>query len=110
MTTDTEALPPPEAKSPSPYRHFSGMCWAVPGERMDELARSLTFAAEGYVFTMSERLTIRSFLDCYRELVALPEKTRNQRVREIRKGPEQAAEFCRAIDRLSAALMGEEDK
>lgn len=25
-------------------------------------------------------------------------------------GPEQAAEFCRAIDRLSAALMGEEDK
>lgn len=71
----------------SPYRFFGGMTWAVPGERMDDLARALTFAPEDHVFTMSERLTIRSFLDCYRELVALPEKTRNKRVREIRKGP-----------------------
>jgi hypothetical protein len=72
---------------PRAYRHFGGMCWAVPGERMDELAYALTFAPEGHAFTLSERLTIRSFLDCYRELVALPEKTRNRRVREIRKGP-----------------------
>lgn len=69
------------------YRHFGGMCWAVPGDRMNELAYALTFAPETHVFTMSERLVIRSFLDAYRELVALPEKTRNRRVREIRKGP-----------------------
>jgi hypothetical protein len=69
------------------YRFFGGMTWAVPGERMDELAYGLTFAPEGHAFTMSEQLTIRSFLDAYRELVALPEKTRNQRVRELRKGP-----------------------
>lgn len=69
------------------YRHFGGMCWAVPGERMNELARALTFAPEGHVFTMSERLVIRSFLDSYRELVELPKRHRDMRVREIRKGP-----------------------
>lgn len=69
------------------YRFFGGMTWAVPGERMDELARALTFAPDGHSFTMSERLVMASFLAAYRELVALPEKTRNQRVREIRRGP-----------------------
>jgi hypothetical protein len=93
MTMNTELAGPLEVRSTDvleptrAYRHFGGMCWAVPGERMDELAYALTFAPEGHAFTLSERLTIRSFLDCYRELVALPEKTRNQRVREIRKGP-----------------------
>lgn len=69
------------------YRHFGGMCWAVPGERMNELARALTFAPEDHVFTMSDRLVIRSFLDAYRELVDLPKRHRDMRVREIRKGP-----------------------
>lgn len=69
------------------YRHFGGMCWAVPGKRMDELAYALTFAPEGHAFTMSERLVIRSFLDAYRELVALPQRLRNDRVRELRNGP-----------------------
>lgn len=69
------------------YRHFGGMCWAVPGERMNELARALTWAPEDHVFTMSERLMIRSFLEAYRELVDLPERHRDMRVREIRKGP-----------------------
>lgn len=69
------------------YRHFGGMCWAVPGERMSELARMLTWAPEGHVFTMSERLVIRSFLDAYRELVSLPKRQRDMRVRELRQGP-----------------------
>lgn len=69
------------------YRNFGGMCWAVPGERMNELARMLTWAPENHVFTMSERLVIRSFLDAYRELVDLPKRHRDMRVREIRKGP-----------------------
>ena len=92
----------PEIQEPSPllgigssavleptgaYRHFGGMCWAVPGERMDDLARALTWAPEGHVFTMSERMVIRSFLDAYRELVALPQRLRNDRVRELRMGP-----------------------
>ena len=85
--TDTGAVASTDQLEPSPYRHFGGMCWAVPGQRMDDLARLLTFAPESRVFTMSERLVIRSFLDAYRELVALPEKTRNRRVREIRRGP-----------------------
>ena len=69
------------------YRHFGGMCWAVPGERMDDLARTLTWAPEGHVFTMSERMVIRSFLDAYRELVSLPRSQRDMRVRELRQGP-----------------------
>mgnify|MGYP000001547653 CR=1 FL=1 len=72
---------------PSAYRHFGGMCWPVPGERMNELARALTFAPEGHAFTMSERLVIRSFLDAYRELVSLPKRQRDMRVRELRQGP-----------------------
>lgn len=87
----TEATPGHVASTdqlePSAYRHFGGMCWAVPGERMDDLARLLTFAPETRVFSMQERLAIRSFLDAYRELVALPQRLRNDRVREIRKGP-----------------------
>ena len=78
----TEVLEPAGA-----YRFFGGMTWPVPGKRMDELARALTFARDDHVFTMSERLVIASYLAAYRELVALPERTRNQRVREIRKGP-----------------------
>jgi len=69
------------------YRHFGGMCWAVPGERLDDLARALTWAPEGHVFTMSERMVIRSFLDAYRELVSLPKRQRDMRVRELRQGP-----------------------
>lgn len=69
------------------YRNFGGMCWAVPGERMDDLARALTWAPDGHVFTMSERLVIRSFIDAYRELVSLPKRQRDMRVRELRKGP-----------------------
>lgn len=80
MPTRNEPLPPA-------YRHFGGMCWAVPGERMNELARMLTWAPENHVFTMSERLAIWSFLEAYRELVDLPKRHRDMRVREIRKGP-----------------------
>ena len=89
----TEAGGPVEVRSndglepTGAYRHFGGMCWAVPGERMNELARALTFAPETHVFTMSDRLVIRSFLDAYRELVALPQRLRNDRVRELRNGP-----------------------
>ena len=79
--------PDTKDQEPSAYRFFGGMSWAVPGERMDDLARKLIFAPETHVFTMSDRLVISSFLSAYRELVTLPEKTRNQRVRELRKGP-----------------------
>jgi hypothetical protein len=54
---------------------------------MDDLARALTWAPEGHVFTMSERMVIRSFLDAYRELVSLPKRQRDMRVRELRHGP-----------------------
>lgn len=72
---------------PSPYRHFDGMTWPVPGERLDELETLLRFADRGAVLLMEDRLVIASYLSAYRELVALPSKLRDARVRELRKGP-----------------------
>lgn len=69
------------------YRHFEGMAWPVPGERLTELERLLRFADGTTVLTMSDRLVIASYLSAYRELVALPGKLRDARVRELRKGP-----------------------
>ncbi len=72
---------------PSAYRTFEDMCWAVPGARMDDLEYRMRYAAQDAVFTMSERLTIASFLSAYREIVRLPQKERNERIKEIRQGP-----------------------
>jgi hypothetical protein len=76
-----------EGLDPGAYRHFEGMTWPVPGERLDELESALRFAERGAVFSISERLVIASFLSAYRELVALPARVRDARVRELRKGP-----------------------
>ncbi|MGL6351182.1 MAG: hypothetical protein ACRC2U_15335, partial [Aeromonas sp.] len=72
---------------PGPFRHFDGMCWPVPGDRMDELERSLRFAPDGAALSMSDRVVIASFLSAYRQLVVLPVRLRNARARELRKGP-----------------------
>ena len=72
---------------PSAYRTFADMCWAVPGQRMDDLEYRMRYAAKDAVFTMSERLTLASFLSAYREIVRLPQKERNERIKEIRQGP-----------------------
>ena len=72
---------------PRAYRTFGDMCWAVPGQRMDDLEYRMRYAAKDAVFTMSERLTIASFLSAYREIVRLPQKERNERIKEIRQGP-----------------------
>ena len=72
---------------PNAYRTFEDMCWAVPGQRMDDLEYRMRYAAKDAVFTMGERLTIASFLSAYRELVRLPQKERNERIKEIRQGP-----------------------
>ncbi len=72
---------------PCAYRDFEGMTWPVPGERLDELERAMRFAERGFVFSMSERVVIASFLSAYRELVALPARERDAMVRELRKGP-----------------------
>lgn len=69
------------------YRHFEGMTWPVPGQRLDELEWLLRFADQSAVPAMSDRLVIASYLSAYRELVALPVRVREARVRELRKGP-----------------------
>lgn len=69
------------------YRHFEGMTWPVPGDRLDELESALRFSESGAVFSMSERMVIASFLSAYRELVSLPARVRDAMVRELRKGP-----------------------
>ena len=81
---------------PRAYRTFGDMCWAVPGQRMDDLEYRMRYAAKDAVFTMSERLTIASFLSAYREIVRLPQKERNERIKEIRQGPNAAIQGPRS--------------
>lgn len=69
------------------FRSFDGMAWAVPGECLDDLEWMLRYEEKDTVFTMNDRVVIASFLDCYRELIKLPERERNKRIRELRKGP-----------------------
>ena len=91
MTTETnqtaEGGPLQRPVRPSAYRHFEGMCWPVPGDRLDELESALRFSPDGAALSMSDRMVIASYLSAYRELVALPGRLRDARVRELRKGP-----------------------
>lgn len=68
-------------------RSFDEMSWALPGERLNELEWMLRYEEKNTIFDMNDRVVIASFLACYRELVALPERERNKRIRELRKGP-----------------------
>lgn len=65
------------------YRHFDTMCWPVPGERISQLAWTLAHSEP----TKEDLLVAASVLSAYAHLIKLPQKRRNEIVRELRKGP-----------------------
>lgn len=67
------------------YRHFNGMCWPVPCEALEQLTWRLIHSGES--LDRSALLCAASVLSAYRELIALPQRERNARIRELRKGP-----------------------
>lgn len=76
------------------YRHFSGMCWPVCGERLSDIHRSLVYGEP----TREELLVCASVLSAYRHLIELPIEKRNAIIRELRKGPAFSSETTAAKD------------
>lgn len=93
-TTKTEpsepvAGPVERPVRPSPYRHFGGMCWPAPSERLSDCAHALAHAV---AFEEMKRylLVAASVITAYQELIAMPVRKRNATIRELRKGPGKA--------------------
>lgn len=65
------------------YRVFSGQAWPVPGDRCTDLQWQLRYGT----LTKQDLLLAASYLAAFEQLVALPQRERNDVVRELRKGP-----------------------
>lgn len=64
------------------YRTFDGMCWPVPGEALEESAWRAIHASPD----KTDLLVMSSVVAAYAELIRLPQKQRNEIIRELRKG------------------------
>lgn len=64
------------------YRTFDGMCWPVPGESLEEIAWRAIHATP----TNTDLLVMSSVVAAYTELIRIPQKRRNEIIRELRKG------------------------
>ncbi len=67
------------------YRKFRDMIWPAPGESMRQIEWRLRYAPDS--ITIEDKLQIASVLSAYRDLVFLPQRTRNDYVMELRQGP-----------------------
>lgn len=80
----------PPTDKPSPYRHFSGMCWPVPGGYLHDAAYSLVHETIAMGEMKSRLLVAASVISAYEELIRLSARQRNAIIRELRKGPDPA--------------------
>lgn len=64
------------------YRAFDGMCWPVPSEALEEGAWRAIHATPD----KTDLLVMSSVVAAYTELIRLPQKQRNEIIRELRKG------------------------
>lgn len=62
------------------YKHFNGMCWPIPSSDMDGLNWKLRYSS----LTEGELLVVASILSAYAELVTLPQKKRNDIIKQLR--------------------------
>lgn len=70
----------------SAFRHFDGMCWPVPGERLGDCAHALVWDNAASKGMKEVQLVGASVIEAYAELIRLPERKRNAIIRELRKG------------------------
>ena len=75
-----------------PYLFFGGMTWPNP-EHAGDLEWKMRYALEHV--TRGEQLTAASILAAYRELVAMPQKKRNQRISQIIKAVQEQCSSTR---------------
>jgi hypothetical protein len=62
----------------SPFVHFDGMVWPIPGSRLRDLEHALRYTRKDYCFGMEDRLLAASVINAYIELVWKTQKRRNQ--------------------------------
>ncbi len=70
----------------NPFRHFDGMCWPAPSERLGDCAHALSHAI-AFDEMKREMLVAASVIAAYQELIRLPARKRDAIIRELRKGP-----------------------
>lgn len=63
------------------FRHFNGMCWPCPCERMGELERVLRYGKP----TESDLRSAASVLSAYTQMVRDPAKKRQKVIAELRR-------------------------
>lgn len=79
-----------EQLQPAPFRNFNGMCWPVPGKRLEELEDALRYKPKTAWLDMKDRLLAASVIAAYRDLIWSTNARRNEISRELRKSPEIA--------------------
>jgi hypothetical protein len=62
----------------SPFAHFGGTAWPIPGSRLRDLEHALRYMQKGHIFNMQDRLLAASAINAYIELVWQTEKRRNE--------------------------------
>ena len=72
--------------TPAHFRHFDGMCWPVPCERLDTLEYCLRYDREITHFSMKDRLLVASVIAAYKDLIQKPNIRRNAICKELRLG------------------------
>jgi hypothetical protein len=68
----------------SPFVHFDGTVWPIPGNQLRDLEHTLRHMQRGYIFNMQERLLAASVINAYIELVWQTQKRRNEICQSIR--------------------------
>lgn len=69
----------------SPFRHFNGMRWPAPCDRLGDLEWRLRHFPDS--ITGSDRMVAASVIQAYQYLIGLPVRDRDAVIRELRKGP-----------------------
>lgn len=70
------------------YAKFDDMLWHLPGNRLGEIAWKMIHGTP----TKEELLLFAGVLECYRELVRMPEPRRRKIVRRLREAMQLDAE------------------
>jgi hypothetical protein len=62
----------------SPFVHFDGTVWPIPGSRLRDLEHALRYTQKDHIFSMQDRLLAASVINAYIELVWQTQKRRNE--------------------------------
>ena len=67
----------------SPFVHFYGTEWPIPGDRLSDLEHALRYASKDACFDIKDRLLAASVINAYFTLVWQTQKRRNQIINHL---------------------------